>query len=245
MTESTPRVKSPDRPAGQAHARRPRGSITVPAILDAAERLAAEGIEAVTVRAVTSQLHASPMAFYRHFATKEALVDALLDRVLGRFQPPPATEDWVEDLRSFGLSHRRILQDHPWAVTPLFGHPAPGLNAVRIGESALAILQRGGVTGDRAVAIFSGIIALNYGWSAFTTAQLTARPATGDDKPPLREVLAALPADEFPLTVAVADSMGGFGTDPHYRIALDRLLAGVSTASLTNRLSRSADQTSG
>ncbi|MFC8796555.1 TetR/AcrR family transcriptional regulator [Promicromonospora sp. NPDC057138] len=229
MKESTPPIMSPDRPAGPARARRPRGSITAAAILDAAEQLAAEGIDAVTVRAVTSRLHASPMAFYRHFATKEALVDALLDRVLGRFQPPPATEDWVEDLRSFGLSHRRILQDHPWAVTPLFGHPSPGLNAVRIGESALGILHRGGVTGDRAVAIFSGIIALNYGWSAFTTAQLTARPAAGNDEPPaLRDVLAALPVDEFPLTVAVADSMGGFGTDLHYGIALDQLLAGVS-----------------
>jgi AcrR family transcriptional regulator len=231
MKESTPIPPNSDPPA---RSRRPRGSITSRGILDVAERLAADGIDAVTVRAVASALQASPMALYRHFATKDALVDALLDRVLGRFQPPPTTDDWVEDLRAFAVNHRRILRDHPWAITPLFSHPAPGLNAVRIGESALGILQRGEVTGDRAVAIFSGILALNYGWSAFTSARDAVRPAGEyDEPPPLGDALAALPADEFPLTVAVAGAMGGFGTDGHYGIVLDGLLAGIAPASTT------------
>lgn len=220
--------------------RRPRGSLTAEGILDAAEQLAGGGIDAVTVRAVTSQLHASPMAFYRHFATKDALVEALLDRVLGRFKPPRATQDWVADLRSFARNHRRVLQDHPWAIPALFAHPNPGINAVRIGESALGILQRGGVTGDRAVATFSGMIALNYGWSAFTAPQLTDPAEGADDDPPvLGAVLAALPVEQFPLTVAVANSMGGFGTDKHYRIALDQLISGVSTSSETRPSSQS------
>lgn len=227
------------RPKQSPRTRRPRGSLTAEGILEAAEELALDGIDTVTVRAVTARMKASPMAFYRHFATKDALVDALLDRVLGRFEPPPASDDWVEDLRAFAESHRQILQDHSWAIAALFSHPAPGLNAVRIGESALGILQRGGVTGDRAVAVFSGIIALNYGWSAFTTARDATGLSSGDDEPPpLRDVLAALPVEEFPLTVAVAEAMGGFGADTHYRIALDRLLAGVETAEVTGGADR-------
>jgi AcrR family transcriptional regulator len=209
--------------------RRPRGSLTASGILDAAEEVAANGFEALTVREVTSRLQASPMAFYRHFATKDALVDALLDRVLGRFQEPPATHDWGADLRAFAVGHRRILQDHPWAITPLFANPNPGLNAVRIGEVALRILERGGVTGDRAVATFSGILALNYGWSAFTTAREPQGQdgQDGGDGPALGEVLGALPAAEFPLTVGVAEEMGGFGGDAHYDLALGQLLAGI------------------
>ena len=218
--------------------RRPRGSLTADGILEAAEELALDGIDTVTVRAVTARMKASPMAFYRHFATKDALVDALLDRVLGRFEPPPASDDWGQDLRAFAESHRQVLRDHSWAIAALFSHPAPGLNAVRIGEAALGILQRGGVTGDRAVAVFSGIIALNYGWSAFTTARAATDLSSGDEEPPLRDVLAALPVEEFPLTVAVAEAMGGFGADTHYRIALDRLLAGVETAEVTGGADR-------
>ncbi|QCP00817.1 hypothetical protein FCN77_20050 [Arthrobacter sp. 24S4-2] len=60
-----------------------------------------------------------------------------------------------------------MLRDHPWAITPLIGHPYPGPNALPIGEAALRILRRAGITGDPAVAAFSGIVALNYGWATF------------------------------------------------------------------------------
>ena len=61
------------------------------------------------MRAVATRLEAVPMAIYNHFATKEQLVDALLDRVLSRFEPPPPTDDWIEDLRRFAGAHRRLL----------------------------------------------------------------------------------------------------------------------------------------
>ena len=45
------------------------------------------------------------------------------------------------------------------------------MSAVVVGEHALAIIRRGDLTNDEAVALFSGIIALNYGWSSFTAAR--------------------------------------------------------------------------
>jgi AcrR family transcriptional regulator len=219
MEPSTPQTTSL---APQQRQRRPRGSLTPDRIVEAAERVATtEGFEALTVRAVAAELESSAMALYRHFATKEVLVDALLDTVLGRFECAAPTDDWLEDLRTFARSHRRLLVMHPWAVAPLFSHPSPGLNAVRIGEEALRILARGGITDDAAVATFSGIIALNYGWSAFTVAR--------DDsaEPTLPAALAALPADQFPLTISVATSMGNYGSDAHYNLVLKHLLTGV------------------
>jgi hypothetical protein len=61
------------------------------------------------------------------------------------------------------------------------GEPNPGLGAVRVGEPALGILRRGGFTSDQAVAAFSGIIALNYGWSSFTTARDLHPDSPGDE----------------------------------------------------------------
>src|SRR5215208_2941009 len=143
--------------------RRPRGSLSREGILDAAEAVAAQGFDKLTMRAVAARLGAVPMALYNHFATKEQLVDALLDRVLTRFQPEPATDDWAADLQAFARAHRRLLVDHPWAVAPLFTQPNPGLGAVRIGEHVLGILRHGGLSDDRCVAAFSGLIAINYG----------------------------------------------------------------------------------
>jgi len=90
---------------------------------------------------------------------------ALLDRVLGRFVREPFGDDWVEDLGRFARAHRRVLDEHPWALAAFFSHPDPGVNATRIGEVALAILKQSGFSSERMVATFGGILALNYGWS--------------------------------------------------------------------------------
>ena len=111
-------------------------------ILEAAERVAEQGFDALTMRAVAARLGAVPMALYGHFPTKQRLVDALLDRVLGRFEPPPR--------------HRRLARGpaHPSRAPtgacsrPIRGRsrrcsrqPSPGLSSVRIGEQGLEILR--------------------------------------------------------------------------------------------------------
>jgi AcrR family transcriptional regulator len=196
---------SPRKDSSQPHPRRrvPRGSLSRDVILDAAEELARTGFDALTMRSVAGALGAAPMALYNHFATKDELVDALLDRVLGRFEPPPPAADWVDDLRAFARAHRRVLTSHAWAVAPIFSHPNPGPSAFRIGEHALGILARGGLSEDEAIAAFSGVLALNYGWSSFTAAR------------------------DLDTTGAVAEQMGAYGSDAHYELVLDRLLAGL------------------
>jgi AcrR family transcriptional regulator len=204
--------------------RRPRGSLTRDGILDAAEAIATgEGFGAVTVRAVATRLGAAPMALYNHFATKDELVDALLDRVLGRFEPPPASADRRADLRAFARAHRKVLTDHPWAVAPLFSRPTPGMSAVRVGEHALGIIRRGDRSSADAVAIFSGIVALNYGWSSFTAAR-QLDPAAGEQ---VAAALATLPPGAFPHTSAVAADMVAYGSDAHYDFVLGALLSGL------------------
>jgi AcrR family transcriptional regulator len=179
------------------------------------------------MRAVAARLEAVPMALYNHFATKDELVDALLDRVLSRFEPAPPTDDWIEDLRAFARAHRRLLAAHPWAVAPLFTQPNPGLSAVRIGEHALGILGRGGLPDDRAVAAFSGLIAINYGWSSFTAARDLDPGGPSHD---VTAMLRRLPREAFPRTVDVAEAMGAYGSDDHYEFVLGQFLGGLRCA---------------
>ena len=213
-------------PSTPSRTRRPRGSLTPGAILDAAEAVAVDGFAALTMREVAARLGAAPMSLYRYFATKEELVDALLDRVLGRLEAPVLTDDPVEDLRAYVRAHRRLLEEHPWAVSVLFTHPTPGPNAVAVGEAMLERLDRVDVSGEPAVAAFSALLALNYGWSAFST----ARDGDGSAPDPAALVaeLRALPPSVFPLTVAVAEPMSRYGSDAHYELALDLIVAGLA-----------------
>lgn len=143
--------------------RRPRGSLNASSILVAAETVAGNGFDAVTIRAVAAELDAAPMALYRYFPNKDALVQGLLDRVLARVAVPPDSGYWVDDLRGFAFAHALVLVEHPWAIGPLLSHP--GLGETLLAERALAVLARGGLGGSDAVAAFSGIVALNSGWA--------------------------------------------------------------------------------
>ncbi len=203
--------------------RRPRNSLTVEAILDAAERVVGGGPDALTVRAVAVELGASPMALYRYFETKDELIDALLNRVLGRIAPAVETGDLFDDLGAFARRHRELLMAHPWAIAELIARPYPGPNAVPIGEDALRILARAGIAGELSVAIFSGIIALNYGWASFAAAR-----TGGNDREVVERIDAPMPANTpFPLTASVAGAMRQYGSDAHYEAVLTRFLTGV------------------
>jgi AcrR family transcriptional regulator len=215
-----PEKDSSQPPAGGAarRTRRPRGSLSPEVILEAAERVAEQGFDGLSMRAVASRLGAVPMALYNHFATKEQLVAALLDRVLARFEPPPETGDWVADLRAFAHAHRRLLAEHAWAVAPIFTNPSPGLSSVRIGELAMQILTRGGLSNREAVAAFSGLIAINYGWASFTVQRDLD----------IESMLKALPAERFPLTVQTAAAWGDYGSDADYEFVLGTFLGGLA-----------------
>ena len=210
-------------PSPRATGRRPRNSLTMESILDAAESVAIEGFDGLTIRAVATELGASPMALYRYFATKDELVDALLDRVLGRFEEPATTDDWFADLHAFARNHYAMLASQPWAITPLVSHPNPGLNALPIGEIALRILARGGITGDDAVVAFSGILAMNYGWASFVSARQDAVETSVQDE----RTTSAVPARDYPLTGEVADALSQYGSAAHYDRALAQLLQGI------------------
>ncbi|KQM80916.1 TetR/AcrR family transcriptional regulator [Agromyces sp. Leaf222] len=215
--------------AASPRTRRPRNSLTEHEILDAAESVAANGFAALTMRAVADELGASPMALYRYFATKDELVDALLDRVLGRIEfadevdtsESGAPGDPRAELDDFAHRHLALLLAHPWAVAPLVAHPLPGPNAFPIGEHALAILERAGLAGDDAVALFSGILALNYGWASFAISRSEPDAASSMAR------LFATTAPGLPRTAAVAAEMQRYGSDDHYDRVIARLLDSV------------------
>jgi AcrR family transcriptional regulator len=60
---------------------------TADRLLDAATRqLRAEGVEALSLRGVAAAVGVTPMAVYRHFHDKDALVDALVARGFGLWE---------------------------------------------------------------------------------------------------------------------------------------------------------------
>jgi hypothetical protein len=73
------------------------------------------------------------------------------------------------------------------------------------------------------VAAFSGIIALNYGWSSFVVAR-----TAGAGESLAEDLAEQAVAQAFPLTAAVAGPMGSYGSGDHYELVLSQLLKGIA-----------------
>ena len=106
---------------------RPRQSLlTRQRIVEAASALAdAEGLEAVSVRRLATELGVQGPSLYNHFATKAEILDAVADAVIAQVDLSAfAGHDWREALRLWAHSYHAVLSAHP-NIVPVLAH-GPG-----------------------------------------------------------------------------------------------------------------------
>jgi AcrR family transcriptional regulator len=93
------------------------GKLTARAIAERALEIGdVEGLDAVTIRRLASDLGVTPMALYWHFKNKEQLIIGMADHLIGGFAPKPADErPWQEQLRDLTEGLINTLRTHPCA----------------------------------------------------------------------------------------------------------------------------------
>jgi AcrR family transcriptional regulator len=106
--KSTPKVEKKERKRREPLSR-DRIATTALALIDA------HGLEELSTRQIGRALGCEAMAIYNHFASKEALLDAVVDRIMRKVEVPPAGGGWVERVRGFARSYRALARIHPHA----------------------------------------------------------------------------------------------------------------------------------
>ncbi len=157
-----------------------RAGLTYDAVLAAARDVFAErGRAGLSMRSVAAHLGVAPNALYSHVADKTALVDALLDDVLGTLAPPPADADPMTGLRDVMLATFDLLVARPGLVPAyLERQGARGPRARALGEAMTVLLARLGVGGDAAGRVVRALIVHTLGYAALATADdATLSPA--------------------------------------------------------------------
>lgn len=87
-----------------------------------------EGIDGLTIRKVAERADLSPMALYRHFADKDALLDALMVDGLAAWQSIVRSiraRDPLEWLTAVGEAHLDFALEQPHRYDAAFFLPAP------------------------------------------------------------------------------------------------------------------------
>ncbi|GAA2264648.1 MULTISPECIES: TetR/AcrR family transcriptional regulator [Kitasatospora] len=133
-------------PHRTAEPRRGAG-LSVDLIVDAAIELAdAEGMAALSMRAVGDRLGCTAMALYTHVANKNELLDLMHDRVLGELTGEhgpdrgwrAAVTAWAGDACAFYLRH-------PWVLQVSQARPVLGPNEYGVLEAVVRILYATGL----------------------------------------------------------------------------------------------------
>jgi TetR/AcrR family transcriptional regulator, tetracycline repressor protein len=150
--------------------RRPghRAGLSSEQILEAARELVLQyGAEPLTMRRLADHLGVAPNTLYSHYPNKAALMDAVLDSLLGDIELPDLTgTDWRDGLVLIMDASRKMLVSHPDLLPLLFSRPIRGPNVIRLGEATLDLLSRGGVEGHIAVVALRAMLMLTFGWVA-------------------------------------------------------------------------------
>jgi AcrR family transcriptional regulator len=122
----------------------------------------AEGLAAVTMRAVATAIGTAPASLYRYVSTRDELLELMADQVAGEYSfGEPLSGQPVTDLLALGHQALALYRRHPWLldIPPTIGVPGP--NGLGYMERMLAILS-GTSLGTRAkfelIGLFTGSV---------------------------------------------------------------------------------------
>ena len=205
--------------------RTPRVALTLPGIVRAAIAIAdADGIEAVSMQRVATDLGFTKMSLYRHVQGKTELLSIMIDTAVG--EPPDLREvpgGWRGKLAQFVRQLAEVWRQHPWIPAVTVGVRAMGPREVGWIESAVAALAGTGLTGDeRMAAVF---LVFGHVRNTQTTATAGTQPWSGGSE--LAEQIRSR-AELFPELGQALSGPAPALADNARQFGLDRILDGLA-----------------
>ena len=200
-------------------------------VLSAAIALADQGgFEAMTMRKLAKELGVEAMSLYNHVASKDDLLDGMVDLVFAEIEPPSTDDDWKTGMRKRAVSTREALARHRWAIGLMEGRTNHGPANLSLHNAVLGCLRAAGFSMQMTVRAYSVQDAYIYG---FALQERDMSPESADDfaaeaQRQMHEYRAVLA--EYPHLVEV---VGGYVAESGYDYAtefafgLDLILDGL------------------
>jgi AcrR family transcriptional regulator len=204
-----------------------RAPLTRERILEAAIDLAdREGLGALTMRRLGAELGFEAMSLYKHVANKEAILDGILEEVVGRIEIPSQGAEWREAMRRRAISARDQLSRHSWTVGLLESRGSKGPTVMRYLNAILGNLTSAGFSIENAAHAFWLLDCYVYGQVIQETSM---SPTTPEEPAGSASTVAENMVGEYPHLIAMYEHAQTFGYtfDGEFEFGLDLILDGL------------------
>lgn len=185
-----------------------------------------DGLERVSMRSVAAELDAAPMAIYRHFRNKAALLDYMLERVLERVfvneDVPPLT--WEAAVTGAAWQARRVLGMHP-SWLPLLTRTIAPASAVAVFERIVIAMAKDRISPATKLHAITSLMCFTLG---FVLVERMMKPAGGEIVP-IEQLRRAREAGfaGFPRLAGLADSFEAWSFDAAFESGLRALVSEI------------------
>jgi len=179
-----------------------------------------DGLAALSMRTVASELGMGTMSIYRYVTDREQLEALVVDQVLGAVDLSPSKHDsWQKRLASLVERVREAVSAHPAVVPLLLIHRHRSRASLLWAEAVLGVLHEAGFDVPQRIIALRGLI--SYVVGALQVEYLGPLSGAGT------AAMAALSATEYPLLSETARHARRLPVDEEFRRGLDIVLDGL------------------
>jgi TetR/AcrR family transcriptional regulator, tetracycline repressor protein len=191
-------------------------------VLEEAVRLVdREGLEALTMRRLGAELGVEAMSLYNHVPNKSALLDGMVEVLLGELEIPPKDRSWEERIREGYRAFRRLAHEHPYVFPLLVARPPDTMDGVWLVEEFLRTLQEAGFGKERALHAFRALSSYTFGYAMAEIRGFALEPDGS------RLGAHRLSPDEFPRLSELKPQLEEVDHDAEFEFGLDLILDGL------------------
>jgi AcrR family transcriptional regulator len=207
-------------------------------VAGALELIDRDGLAALSMRNLATELQTGTTTLYRHVAGKDEVLVLVADAVFGetRLRRPIEGLGWREVLEEVARAMRTVLESHPHVAALLATAVPVGPNSLRARELVLSVLLERGFDGTLAADVYTALAhqvlasVLQEPMNDFRVGGLgTSKSLT------LRDFYRSLPAEQYPRLVGLADELTSRTAEDEFEFGLACLLDGVAARLRRNR----------
>jgi AcrR family transcriptional regulator len=131
----------------------------------------ADGEAALTMRGLARRLDVAAMAIYNHYADRDAILDALAERVFAELAREHASKPagrgrrkWKAKLRAIVVGAHQLAARHPHVYRLAMTRPRKPASAFELTTEAMSTLREAGLNEEQATTVYHTFLILLHGF---------------------------------------------------------------------------------